>query len=96
MPKRVKDPRGKSQVLKRSVIVGAHKSSVSLEDAFWDGLKEIADAQGVPVSQLVAAIDSERRKRHHTNLSSEVRLFVLAYYRSRCSLDQPRPSGDPC
>jgi predicted DNA-binding ribbon-helix-helix protein len=78
-----KDPRGKSQLVKRSVKVGGRKTSVHLEDAFWDGLKSIADAQGIPVNQLFATIDSERRKGHHTNLSSAIRLFVLDYYRSR-------------
>jgi predicted DNA-binding ribbon-helix-helix protein len=55
-------------------------TSVHLENAFWDALKEIAAAQGTPVGRLVATIDSERQ---HANLSSAVRLFVLDYYRSR-------------
>jgi predicted DNA-binding ribbon-helix-helix protein len=78
-----KVPRGKSLVVKRSFKVGAHKTSLGLEDAFWAALKEIAAARRTPVSHLVATIDSERRKRHHTNLSSALRLFVLDYYRSR-------------
>jgi predicted DNA-binding ribbon-helix-helix protein len=77
-------PRGKSQVVKRAIRLDGHKTSVSLEDAFWNGLTEIAAAQGTFVAQLIATIDSERRKRHHTNLSSAIRLFVLDYYRSRC------------
>jgi predicted DNA-binding ribbon-helix-helix protein len=81
MSKRVKDPRGKSQVAKRSVRVGAHNTSIAMEAAFWDGLKSIADAQGIPVNQLVATIDKERRKRRYKNLSSAIRLFVLNYYR---------------
>jgi predicted DNA-binding ribbon-helix-helix protein len=87
MPNREKDPRGKSQVLKRGIRLDGHKTSVSLEDAFWNGLREIAAAQGTLMAQLIATIDSERRKGHHTNLSSAIRLFVLDYYRSRC--------GDP-
>ena len=75
-----KDPRGKSQVAKRSVTVGGHMTSVHLEDAFWVALKEIAAAQGTPVGRLVATIDSERQ---HANLSSAVRLFVLDYYRQQ-------------
>jgi predicted DNA-binding ribbon-helix-helix protein len=78
-----KDPRGKSQVLKRSTNVGKHLTSVHLEDAFWEGLKSIADTQGIPVSQLITTIDSERRKAHHANLSSAIRLFVLNYYRQQ-------------
>jgi hypothetical protein len=54
MSTRVKDPRGKSRVVKRSVKVGAHNTSIAMEAAFWDGLKRIADAQGTPVNQLVA------------------------------------------
>ena len=75
--------RGKSLVLKRSVNIKGHKTSLSLEDAFWDAFKEIADARGTTISQLIAAIESERHERQHTNLSSAIRLFVLDYYRSR-------------
>jgi len=80
MPKRPKDPRGKSQVFKRNIRLEGHRTSVSLETAFWDELKSIADAQGVRIGQLIAAIDSERQ---HNNLSSVLRLFVLDYYRSK-------------
>jgi len=69
----------KSAVVKRSIVIGGHKTSVSLEDAFWKGLKEIASKREVTLSQLVGSIDSERR---HGNLSSGLRLFVLDYYRS--------------
>jgi predicted DNA-binding ribbon-helix-helix protein len=79
--KRTKDPRGKSQVVKRAIRRDGHKTSVSLEDAFWNGLKEIAAAQGTFMAQLIGSIDSERQ---HPNLSSAIRLFVLDYYRSRC------------
>jgi predicted DNA-binding ribbon-helix-helix protein len=81
MSKRVKDPRGKSQVVKRSVNVGTHKTSVAMEAAFWDGLKGIAAAQGIPANQLIAIIDNERRECQYPNLSSAIRLFVLEYYR---------------
>ena len=84
MPNRVKDPRGRSQVLKRAVKFDGRKTSVSLENAFWDAIHEIAAAQGSSLGDLFAAIDSERRERQHTNLSSVLRLFVLDYYRSRC------------
>jgi predicted DNA-binding ribbon-helix-helix protein len=52
-----------------------------MEAAFWDGLKSIADAQGIPVNQLVATIDEDRRECQYKNLSSAIRLFVLNYYR---------------
>jgi predicted DNA-binding ribbon-helix-helix protein len=72
----------KSSVVKRSIVVGGHKTSVSLEDAFWRGLKEIAGRRDISVSDLVAAIDSERQ---HGNLSSAIRLFVLGFYRDQIS-----------
>jgi predicted DNA-binding ribbon-helix-helix protein len=78
-----KAPRGKSLLRKRSIALDEHKSSMTLEDAFWDALKEIAAAQGTTVDRLLPPIDSERRERQHTNLSSAVRLFVLEYYRQR-------------
>ena len=68
----------KSPVVKRSIVIAGHKTSVSLEDAFWQGLKEIAGARGITLSDLVASIDSDR---HHGNLSSAIRLFVLNHYR---------------
>jgi predicted DNA-binding ribbon-helix-helix protein len=69
----------KSPVVKRSIVIAGHKTSVSLEDAFWTGLKEIAAARDITLSDMVAAIDSDRR---HGNLSSAIRLFVLDHYRS--------------
>src|SRR5260370_41259395 len=67
----------RSLVVKRSIVIASHKTSVSLEDAFWEGLKEIAPARSITLSDLVAAIDSEPR---HGNLSSAIRLIVLASY----------------
>ena len=76
----------KSPVVKRSIVIAGHKTSVSLEDAFWKGLKEIAGGRDVTLSDLVSTIDSDRR---HGNLSSAIRLFVLDYYRAQI----PGPSG---
>ena len=70
----------KSPVIKRSIVIAGHKTSVSLEDAFWKGLKEIALSRVVTLSDLVAAIDSERQL---GNLSSAIRLFVLDHYKAR-------------
>jgi predicted DNA-binding ribbon-helix-helix protein len=75
--------RGKSLVRKRTIALDGHKTSVSVEDAFWDALKDIAAAQGTTIGRLFTAIDSERRAHQHTNLSSAIRLFVLDYYRRR-------------
>jgi predicted DNA-binding ribbon-helix-helix protein len=70
----------KSPVIKRSIVIAGHKTSVSLEDAFWKGLKEIADDRDVTLSDLVSSIDTDRQ---HGNLSSAIRLFVLDHYRSQ-------------
>ncbi len=70
----------KSLVTKRSIVVDGHKTSVSLEEAFWSGLKEIAADRRVTLSGLVGSIDSGR---DHGNLSSAIRLFVLDHYRDR-------------
>ena len=72
----------RSPVVKRSIVVAGHKTSVSLEDAFWNGLKEIGGERRMTLSDLVAAIDSQRQ---HGNLSSAIRLFVLDFYRARLS-----------
>ena len=67
----------KSPVAKRSVVVAGHKTSVSLEEAFWKALKEIGIGRNMGLSAMVAAIDSERQ---YGNLSSAIRLFVLNFY----------------
>jgi predicted DNA-binding ribbon-helix-helix protein len=85
MPKRRKGP---SPVLKRSINVDGHRTSVTLEDAFWNAFKEIAAAQGIAIGSLIATIDSERHERQQANLASAVRLFVLEYYR-RAALKSP-------
>jgi predicted DNA-binding ribbon-helix-helix protein len=65
----------KSSIAKRSIVIDGHKTSVSLEDAFWDELKEIAYTQQATLSALVAKIDGTRR---YGNLSSAIRLYVLS------------------
>ena len=72
----------KSLIVKRSVAVSHHKTSVSLEDAFWTCFREIAHSRQMTLSALLASIDSER---YHGNLSSAIRLFVLDYYREELS-----------
>ena len=70
----------KSRISKRSIVIAGHKTSVSLEEQFWDSLKEIASQRGVTLAELVGAID---RDREHANLSSAIRLFVLGVYRDQ-------------
>ena len=80
----------KSPVIKRSIVIAGHKTSVSLEDAFWRGLKDIAVSRRMTLSDLVGTIDSERQQ---GNLSSAIRLFVLDHYQARTNGDaQARPA----
>ena len=79
-----------SLVVKRSIVIAGHKTSVSLEDAFWQGLKEIANNREMTLSDLVARIDTDR---HDGNLSSAIRLFVLEHYRAQIGKPGPRESG---
>jgi len=65
--------------VKRSVTVAGHRTSVTLESAFWTALKEIADARGKSMGALIAEIDAQQPE----NLSSAIRLFVLWYYKNR-------------
>jgi predicted DNA-binding ribbon-helix-helix protein len=70
----------KSAISKRSIVIAGHRTSVSLEDAFRNSLKEIAAERGMRLTELVAAIDASRE---HGNLSSAIRLFVLGVYREQ-------------
>jgi predicted DNA-binding ribbon-helix-helix protein len=72
----------KSPVVKRSIVVAGHKTSVSLEEAFWNSMKEISASRDMTLSDLVSEIDQGRKQ---GNLSSAIRLYVLDYYRSRVS-----------
>jgi predicted DNA-binding ribbon-helix-helix protein len=76
-----------STVVKRSIVIGGRKTSVSLEDAFWSALKEIATQRGTSRSELVTAINDGRQ---NCNLSSAIRVFVLEVYQNEAS-----SSADP-
>jgi predicted DNA-binding ribbon-helix-helix protein len=65
---------------KRSVEIHGRQTSVSIEEPFWTALQKIAAIHKTRPSDLVAAID---KNRHHGNLSSAVRVFVLDHYRSK-------------
>jgi predicted DNA-binding ribbon-helix-helix protein len=71
-----------SPVLKRSVVIAGRKTSVSLEQEFWDALKEMAAARGVTTGELIATIE---RGRTGSNLSSCLRIFVLDSFRERAT-----------
>ncbi|MBX6323348.1 MAG: ribbon-helix-helix domain-containing protein [Rhodospirillaceae bacterium] len=80
---------GGAGVRKRSVRIAGHRTSLSLEDAFWDVLKEIAAARGVSLARLIAEIDAARAAEGApANLSSAARLHVLRWLR-RSAPSQP-------
>jgi len=76
----------KSLIGKHSVVVKNQKTSVSLEDDFWQGLHEIARLRGVSLSRLINRIDADRQ---FTNLSSAIRLFVLRFFREQLAERPP-------
>jgi predicted DNA-binding ribbon-helix-helix protein len=78
----------KSAVVKRSIVIAGHKTSISLEDAFWNALKDIAEARHTTAGNLIASIDLER---DGGNLSSALRLFVLHHAIEKCS----QPTEEP-
>ena len=69
----------KSSIVKRSIVLAGHKTSVSLEEPFYQGLKDIAASRRVTLSDLVAGINTERE---NGNLSSAIRLFALNHYQA--------------
>jgi predicted DNA-binding ribbon-helix-helix protein len=62
---------------KRSVMIAGHATSLSLEEAFWEDLRELARRRGTSITALIAGVDAQRQG----NLSSALRLFVLDCYR---------------
>jgi len=77
-----------SAVIKRSIVLAGHKTSVCLEDSFWTGLKEIAKDSHSTLSNLVNKVDTER---DNTNLSSALRVFVFQHFRG----GKPNGHGQP-
>jgi predicted DNA-binding ribbon-helix-helix protein len=75
-----------SLIVKRSVVIGNRCTSVSVEDDFWQGLREIARLRCVTLSQLLSSIDADRQ---FANLSSAIRLFVLRFFREQLAEQRP-------
>ncbi|MHC0052997.1 ribbon-helix-helix domain-containing protein [Actibacterium sp. D379-3] len=69
--------------VKRSLTLKGHRTSVSLEDAFWQAFREIAAEKDTPINALAAEIDAGRDL--ETGLASAIRLYVLRYYRDRAA-----------
>jgi predicted DNA-binding ribbon-helix-helix protein len=85
----LRGPTAKSDVCSfADIVVDGHKTSVSLEEAFWSGMKEISQERSVTLSELVGEIDGNRQL---GNLSSAIRLFVLDHFRTRAV----GPAGEP-
>lgn len=84
----------KSAIAKRSVVLDHHKTSISLEDDFWNGVRAIADRKKMKLTELLEQID---RERNQANLSSAIRVFVLNEVRGQAGLPTPdaRPSAAP-
>lgn len=74
--------------IKRSITLHGHRTSVSLEAAFWQALQDIAAAEGKPLAQIAARIDSARNPA--TGLATALRLFILHYYRSKVPGSEPK------
>lgn len=79
-----------SPVRKRSIVINGHKTSISLEDAFFDALKVIAKERRSTLSDLITGVDQTRTE---GNLSSALRLLVLEFYRAR-AISTPRPLAE--
>ena len=83
---RSRTPKFKSSIIKRSVVIRGHKTSVSVEDPFWSALKEIAASRNLPIMTLIDLIDVARTS---SNLSSSLRLYVLEHYRKAAQQTAP-------
>ncbi|MBC7144206.1 MAG: ribbon-helix-helix domain-containing protein [Thioclava marina] len=70
-----------SRPKKRSLTLGGHRTSVTLEDEFWRAFREIAAAKSLGINELAAEIDVARGT--EAGLATAIRLYVLAYYRDR-------------
>ncbi|MCK3776255.1 ribbon-helix-helix domain-containing protein [Ensifer sesbaniae] len=74
-------------IRKHSATLHGHRTSFSLEDAFWQELKEIAVARAMPLAQLIAEIDDQRGP--DSNLSSALRVYVLEWLKAKILASSP-------
>jgi predicted DNA-binding ribbon-helix-helix protein len=81
----------KSPIIKRSVVIHGHKTSVSLEQPFWDAFRDLAEGERISTSALLRKVDAER---HHANLSSAIRVFVLRRMREMIDARTPQHAGE--
>ena len=71
------DQSAASAIRKRSVLISGHRTSISLEEAFWTKLKELCDEREKSINQLVTEIDNARLDTPSGNLSSAIRVYIL-------------------
>ena len=83
----------KSAVIKRSIVISGHKTSVSVEDIFWNSLKEVATDERMNLSQLVGSIDAQRAE--GSNLSSAIRVFILRHFKEQAQALVARTTRAP-
>ncbi len=81
----------KSPIIKRSVVIHGHKTSVSLEQPFWDAFRDLAEGEHISTSALLRKVDAERS---HANLSSAIRVFVLRRTRELVDARPPQHDGE--
>lgn len=72
-----------SRPVKRSFSIAGHRTSISLEAAFWDAFRELCQEDGVAMAAMLAEIDRERGSA--AGLSGAVRVWILQRYRARCA-----------
>ena len=77
-------------IVKRSVSIAGHRTSISLEEPFWQILREIAEREKLSIQALIGRIDAERGEQ---NLSSAIRVFVLNDLRGRLASDADQRTG---
>lgn len=75
-----------STIAKRSIMIDGHKTSISLEEPFWQAVRQISRARAISLSALLEEID---RGRTESNLSSAVRVFVLNSVRGAPAANPP-------
>jgi predicted DNA-binding ribbon-helix-helix protein len=86
-----KERRLNSTIVKHSIVLAGHKTSITLEDGFWDGLHVIAQNENITIATLIARID---RQRIGCNLSSSIRLFVLHYFKALSQMSSSKAPSD--
>lgn len=85
-------PALKSPLVRKSLTIGSHSTTVGLEGPFWEGLEAVGKDLGVPVAQLIEVVAEALADRPAPgNLASALRVFVLGYYRQRCPASEARP-----